>query len=382
MVRLTLREGRIARHMREDIADPALLAQLRVAEGDLRAAWRSGARAELPAAMEKVTDLAKKIYPLKRWPRLRENWEIIVVALAVAMAFRAYFLQPFRIPTGSMQPSLYGVTFAAPAENKAWASFPLKYVDWALFGESPVEIRAFADGQIVQVLKEHFCPGEFHGPLVLGQSGGQSLALKSLDANYSAYLYSIAGYQVVIPIPAEFTRHFNVGDQVRRGQLLATGKMRAGDHLFVNRMAYNFWRPARGDVVVFSTAGIDYPGVRRDTFYIKRLVGLAGEEVGVQPPYLVVNNQPVTNGYAFQRLLNAPGYKGYALARYVSEKEKPILVTPEDRIKVGGAEFLPFGDNTDHSLDGRYWGTVNRDHLVGPALFVYWPFTKRWGLIR
>jgi signal peptidase I len=40
------------------------------------------------------------------------------------------------------------------------------------------------------------------------------------------------------------------------------------------------------------------------------------------------------------------------------------------------------GDNTGHSADSRYWGSVPERNLLGPACLVYWPFTSpRWGLI-
>src|SRR5207302_11332715 len=60
--------------------------------------------------MSNLEDAANKW--LKPYPNagLRENIEVLLVAIAVAMAIRTFFLQPFKIPTGSMQPTLYGVT--------------------------------------------------------------------------------------------------------------------------------------------------------------------------------------------------------------------------------------------------------------------------------
>ena len=55
-----------------------------------------------------------------RMPIWRENVEVLLVALAVAMAIRTFFVQPFKIPTGSMQPTLYGVT-SAPDFGRAMA---------------------------------------------------------------------------------------------------------------------------------------------------------------------------------------------------------------------------------------------------------------------
>ena len=45
-------------------------------------------------------------------------------------------------------------------------------------------------------------------------------------------------------------------------------------------------------------------------------------------------------------------------------------------------EYFALGDNTRNSRDGRYWGPVPQKNLVGPALLVYWPLSKRWGLAR
>ena len=57
-------------------------------------------------SLEKTANKWLKPYPHAAW---RENVEVLLVALAVAMGIRTFFLQPFKIPTGSMQPTLYGV---------------------------------------------------------------------------------------------------------------------------------------------------------------------------------------------------------------------------------------------------------------------------------
>ncbi len=79
----------------------------------------------------------------------------------------------------------------------------------------------------------------------------------------------------------------------------------AGDHLFVDRLTYNFRKPERGEIVVFETAGI--PEAMRhnsligifptNEFYIKRLVGLGGENISLKQDYLVTG-VPMFGGQA------------------------------------------------------------------------------------
>ena len=86
---------------------------------ELQSAIDDGAKKqELRKQMETLEQVAGKWlrpYPHAAW---RENVEVLLVALAVAMGIRTFFLQPFKIPTGSMQPTLYGVT--STPETDIW----------------------------------------------------------------------------------------------------------------------------------------------------------------------------------------------------------------------------------------------------------------------
>lgn len=53
-----------------------------------------------------------------------------------------------------------------------------------------------------------------------------------------------------------------------------------------------------------------------------------------------------------------------------------------DSIEMGEGEYLPMGDNTLSSYDGRYWGTVPKAQMVGPGSCIWWPISVRWGRIR
>ncbi len=352
-VRHLQHEARHARAMREDIADPALVENVRRAEATLSAV-ADGREEEVSKAGDSLSAAILDLYPRKSFPRWRENLEILVVALSVAMAFRTFFIQPFKIPTGSMQPTLNGITVKAQSEKKWMDYFPVNLVSLALFGTRYEEVRAKAGGY--------------------------------LDTRYmigdDSHTYYISG------LPHEMRKGLALrvrpGDKVTKGQVLASGRVTMGDHIFVDKIRYNFSRPKRGNIFVFDTDRIVHARIRPHSFYIKRLVGLPGEVISIEPPFLLVNGMKITEPYPFERLLNErdKGYNGYNLAATGGSDISAQLKQKGDQIVVGQDEYLPFGDNTDFSLDGRYFGPVKDKSVVGPAFMVYWPISKRWGFVR
>src|SRR6266704_3622701 len=110
---------KILNHQR-DILSPQAIEGVGAAMRELQQAIaRQVDGATLQKQMEKLENAAGKWlkpYPNAAW---RENVEVLLVALAVAMGIRTFFLQPFKIPTGSMQPTLYGVTSENLINNPA-----------------------------------------------------------------------------------------------------------------------------------------------------------------------------------------------------------------------------------------------------------------------
>src|SRR5207245_7725422 len=94
-----------------DILSAQAVENITAANEALKQALANGAdKAALEKQMEKLETAAGKWlkpYPNAAW---RENVEVLLVALTVAMGIRTFFLQPFKIPTRSMQPTLFGVT--------------------------------------------------------------------------------------------------------------------------------------------------------------------------------------------------------------------------------------------------------------------------------
>jgi len=71
-----------------------------------------------------------------------------------------------------------------------------------------------------------------------------------------------------------------------------------------------------------------------------------------------------------------PGTFGPPMSRfsYLGDADMPFRLPPKC--------YFALGDNSYHSSDSRDWGVVPEQNLMGRGVFVYWPFTSHWGLIR
>jgi signal peptidase I len=58
------------------------------------------------------------------------------------------------------------------------------------------------------------------------------------------------------------------------------------------------------------------------------------------------------------------------------------LLPPGEVLTVPENSFFALGDNSHDSRDGRYWGFVPAEDAIGRPLFIYYPFTSRWGLAK
>src|SRR6476660_7181980 len=353
--RLLVRHAEKLVRYRCDVLSETTLAEIRQQIQALENAIR---QRDLPAVREnteRLDALVAEHSPAHRESGWRENCEVILVAIVVAVGVRSYFLQPFKIPTGSMQPTLNGI-IGHPSTEPA-PNILQQIGEFIVLGRNYINVVSSEEDQVLEIVPK-----------------------KTLFFFTFSRLICQRQNFLVYASPETLSHDFNVlpGRICHRGEVIARGAIDTGDQVFVDECCYNFVKPHNGDVFVFRTNHI--PGIREDPeagspFYIKRLAGLPRDQLRIDPPFLYINGKKA-EGYGFARVMSAkPPYRGYALGHeYLSQPDRTFTV-PRDG-------YFALGDNSYNSYDSRYWGAVPEANLVGRGLCVYWPFSQHWGLIR
>lgn len=130
-----------------------------------------------------------------------------------------------------------------------------------------------------------------------------------------------------------------------------------GNYLLVDELTYRFRPPERGEVIVFR-----YPLDRR-SFYIKRIIGLPGEEV-------LIRDGSVTVKDAAKKIVLHEAYLNNIETRGNFD------------VNLGPNEYFVMGDNRDFSFDSRSWGPLNRQDIIGLARFRLWPVNEAMAYIN
>lgn len=403
-------------HFRRDVLVKDQLAKLVQQTAALKAALKQKMEtAKLKLVIEETESVLREtggaLYPRGS---LVENIEFFVVAAIVILGIRTYFVQPFKIPTNSMWPTYYGMT----GENIPPGSEPPGPVQRALrlvaFGAQRKEVIAPRSGEVSALFLEN-------GTMAAAPRNGRSWLI--FPAALSEYTFYVDGEPATVRAPVDFhdfdrmvietyfgsasafraewnrlsqtgglertVVRYNEAGQLMRAVRMPLGKrvkagepvlrfdLMTGDQLLVDRLSYHFIRPRVGQGFVFRTENIhsdymrDGAGQQVESYYIKRLVGTPGDVLEIKAPQLFRNGQPINGASAFEANAQRAGkYTGYVNA---------YLLGVGETVKVPERSYFAMGDNSSNSQDSRYWGYVPSKDVVGRPIFIYYPFTQRWG---
>jgi signal peptidase I len=240
------------------------------------------------------------------------------------------------------------------------------------------------------------------------QRGGGYAAARILNETLDAIVY--AGVFVFLLI-----RPFGIqAFKIPTGSMLQT--LQINDFIVANKAIYRYTDPKFGDIVVFKPPkrGL-LPGTTGDVDYIKRCIGTPGDLIEIKAGVLYRNGQAVNEPYV--AYLDGIGHsipeedrpfqlRDFRLVEYEgrfwpltiqgemanadlttaeefrsrsSEHMAELLALPPAKVPPG--HYLMMGDNRFNSFDGRGWGLVPRDDIIGRSEFVWFP-PSRWGATR
>jgi|GEM_PF-501476 len=281
--------------------------------------------------------------PITMMMTLRGWIDALVIAYILAMFIRTYAVELFKIPTGSMTPTLVG-------------------------DDEALEYDYDGDGEKDLILFNR--PNTLH--VFLRKNG-----------EYSGQLYASG-----VPYPS--------------AQSLRTQAGPRHDMILVNKFLYWLRPPQRGEIIVFKVPNrpeLDRspdPSMRnpwnpKTPIFIKRCIGLPGDRLDVAPPTIL------------EALPGEPGHIGRIPAREYHIKataasvngqvltQPPVmkrgmhfpfgfgpwnLILPAQSYKVPEGQIFMMGDNSSNSTDSRAWGGVPLENVRGRAILRYYPFSK------
>lgn len=400
---------------KRDLLDEKQIAEIESRRDDLNKARKSNDQEQCKEASKQLQATCEGALPRHQnqgW--VEENLEVIFVAIVIALGLRAYVVQPFRIPTGSMQPTLNGIVATSVESTDNFPSFAVRQLERATHGRKYIDLvlkedkRLRANNPIEEVhflsfftwTNIYFSDGtklKFSGPKAAlmnsqGMGFGRICGYQTNDMSEEEFkqfkidLRSTPETSMVFEGNKERRRRY-IRPNIPAGTVIARGYVDSGDLILVDKASYHFRNPRRGEVFVFDTRGIKKihseaarSGSIAGSHYIKRLAGIPGDELQIQGLDLYINGIKAEEP-GFKHVMSMENdYHGYGATGRLSGNQ--LFKARKSNIP-GRNEYIALGDNSFHSADSRSWGTVKEFNVIGPASFTLWPFMSgHWGFIK
>jgi len=142
-----------------------------------------------------------------------------------------------------------------------------------------------------------------------------------------------------------------ISSRIRVESISMQPTLYAGNFVLVNKLAYKIGKPSLGNIIVFR-----YPPDPTQVPYIKRVIGLPGDNIHIADGKVYVNGKQLVEPYLTVSTVRGGDWS----------------VPPDD--------LFVMGDNRNNSSDSRSWGFVPLENVIGKAEIVYWP-PEKWGLL-
>lgn len=213
------------------------------------------------------------------------------------------------------------------------------------------------------------------GALVAGAADEQTVEPTSLIRRFRSWRFAPV-FEVIATIALALALAESVQAAVVKPFVIPTGSMEPtllpGQRVLVNRLAYDFGSPHRGDIVVFHppnslNCAVNVPGdepcprsnsTPSSQYFVKRVIGLPGDRLSI------ADGHPVING---KRLANEP---------YITPCGGSSSCDMGHTIVIPKGEYYMLGDNRGDSDDSRFWGPVPSSWIIGEVFATYWPLNR------
>jgi len=332
---------------------------------------RADGRDAVVALTEKLEEAGARWLKPYPYAATRENIKEFLISGVFILSIFSFFIQPMKIPSGSAQPTLYGnvVTDLKSQTNAVIPDTFGRFIDW-------------------------FKGIDYHRWIAKDDGTLEIEPVQTVAGFVRTQRFRVGSDSYTFFWPPDHLEQLcgaRPGQKFKRGDTVLKLKISSGDRLFVDKFTYNFRRPRRGEIIVFASTGI--PGLMQHTHYIKRLIAMGGEKVRIgDDRHVYINGKRLDHTdrhfelvYSFNGPPRESVYSGHVNDKigmiYSGRSLAPLFPDGNAEFTVRPGHYLAFGDNTMNSFDGRVFGDFPREKVVGRALWVFWPFTSRFGLI-